>query len=508
MKPLLLLALLTLSYSITHLSAQSISKTGCVPCEQLKNLQLPDVTILEVRRYEKKGVDGEAISVPFCRVLGRISKEINFELLLPVRWNKRFLMSGGGGFVGSISNWLRGYVDSGYATAGTDAGHQGDGGTAEWALNNMERQLNFGKLAIHRTAVVSKAIINKFYCTDAAYAYFLGCSRGGGQAMMEAQQYPEDFDGFVAGAPAFSWAAIAGKFIKESQLNYPQPGNLSNHVISSDNLRLLQAEVLKQCDAMDGIVDSIINDPRDCKFDLSKLPVCPNGQVSANCFTPQQLAAIKAVYDALVVNEDTIAMGYPYGGEAEDGNWDAWIAGSHPDLHAPSMHYMFGTNIFKFLVFNDSTWNYSSYDFSHFFKDTRYASSFLDATETDYTEFKKIGRKMIIYHGWNDAALSAYETIKHYKLATEKDKDISSSIRLFLLPGVLHCVGGPGPDQTDWINLIRDWVERKQAPERVVVFKQVKKQKVMSRPVFPYPKVAVYSGSGDKNLEKNFVEKK
>jgi feruloyl esterase len=186
----------------------------CIPCEQLKDLRLPDVTILEAKSLKNDTIEGEVIAVPFCRVLGKISKEINFELLLPGQWNKRFLMSGGGGFVGSIQNGFRSAVNSGYATVGTDAGHKGSGIEADWALNNMERQINFGRLAIHLTAVVSKFIIHTYYCADPAYSYFIGCSRGGGQAMVEAQQYPEDFEGIVAGAPAFSWPAIGGNLYR------------------------------------------------------------------------------------------------------------------------------------------------------------------------------------------------------------------------------------------------------------------------------------------------------
>jgi feruloyl esterase len=169
---------------------------------------------------------------------------------------------------------------------------------------------------------------------------------------------------------------------------------------------------------------------------------------------------------------------------------------------------MFGTNMFKYLVFNDPEWNYSKYDFSTFFEDTRYAAAYLDATQTDYTEFRKRRGKMIMHHGWNDPALSAFETIKHYQQAEQKDKNIQSYIRLFLLPGVLHCGGGPGPDDVDWLKLIRDWVENDKAPERLVLSKKEKDKIVMTRPVFPFPKVAVYSGKGDTNLEKNFIDKK
>ncbi|MEP7376953.1 MAG: tannase/feruloyl esterase family alpha/beta hydrolase [Chitinophagaceae bacterium] len=480
----------------------------CIPCEQLKDLRLPDVTILEAKSIKNDTIEGQIITVPFCRVLGRISKEINFELLLPGQWNTRFLMSGGGGFVGSIQNYLRYNVNSGYATAGTDAGHQGSGIEADWALNNMERQLSFGRLAIHLTAVVSKSIIHTYYCADPAYSYFLGCSRGGGQAMVEAQLYPEDFEGIAAGAPAFSWPAIGAKFIQESQKNYPNSKDLGKHIITKDNLRLLQDQILKQCDALDGITDHILNDPRDCRFDFSALPVCPDEQASASCFTPQQLAAIKTVYTALTNEQDTIYPGFPYGAENEEGGWDAWIAGTTPNMAFPSLHYMFGTNMFKYLVFNNPEWDYTQYDFSNFFNDTRYASAYLDATQTDYTEFKKRKGKMIMYHGWNDPALSAFETIRHYQAVEQKDKNIQSYFRLFMLPGVLHCGGGPGPDDVDWLKLIRDWVENDKAPERLVMSKKEKDKIVMTRPVFPYPKVAVYSGKGDTNLEKNFIEKK
>lgn len=493
--------------SVVLMAQQNAGTKKCIPCEQLKNLRLPDVTIIEAKSFKHDTIEGQSIAVPFCRILGRISKEINFELLLPDQWNKRFLMSGGGGFVGSIQNFLRDKVDSGYATVGTDAGHQEASGIdAAWALNNMERQIDFGRLAVHLTAAVSKFIIHTFYCTDPAFSYFLGCSRGGGQAMVEAQFYPEDFDGIVTGAPAFTWPAIGAKFIQESQKNYPDPKDLGKPVITKDNLRLLQEQIIKQCDALDGVTDSIINDPGKCKFDFSALPLCPDSSASAGCFTARQLDAIKTVYAPIAYKEDTIYPGFPYGGENADGGWDVWIAGNSSTVKMPSLHYLFGTNMFKYLVYNNPSWDYSQYNFSGFFQETRYASAYLDATQTDYSEFRKRKGKMIMFHGWNDPALSAFATIKHYQEVEKKDKNLQSYIRLFLLPGVLHCGGGPGPDDVDWLKFIRDWVEKGKAPERVVMSKKVNGKTVMTRPVFPYPKVAIYSGKGDTNLEKNFID--
>ena len=437
------------------------------------------------------------------------SKEIYFELLLPQKWNNRFLMSGNGGFAGSVQNNLLSYLNKGYAIVGTNTGHTGNGIQADWALNNMERQLNFGKLAVHRTAVVSKSIIEKLYCLAPAYSYFLGCSRGGGQAMMEAQQFPDDFNGIVAGAPAFDWPAIGAKFIRECQANYPDPKDLKHTIITNDNLKLLQKFVFEQCDQLDGLKDQILSDPRNCQVDLSKLPLCANDVAASGCFTKEQLNAVRSVYDPVIIDNTQIYPGFPPGLEAENGSWDVWISGTNSVMPGiPSLHYMFGTEVFKYLVYNDPSWNYGQYDFKNFLKETAYAAAFLNATNTDYTSFKKLNGKMIMYHGWNDPALSALATIRHYEDAMSKDNDLRSSIRLFMLPGVLHCDGGTGPDNVDWVVLIREWVEKNKAPERVVVSKIVDGKTVMTRPVFPYPKKAVYNGSGDANLEKSFSDKK
>jgi feruloyl esterase len=236
----------------------------------------------------------------------------------------------------------------------------------------------------------------------------------------------------------------------------PDPKNLTKPVITNDNLKLLQELVLKQCDNIDGLNDKIINDPRNCKFDFSKLPVCPNDKAGPNCFTKQQLSTIKAVYSPVMIEDKEVYPSFPFGLEAENGSWDAWIAGSN---QMPSLHYLFGTDLFKYLVYNDPSWDYTKYDFKKFFEDTRYASSYLDATQSDYSDFKKLKGKMIMYHGWNDPALSAFATINHYEEAMKKDKDLQAYIRLFLLPGVLHCGGGTGADNVDMVKLIQDWTE-------------------------------------------------
>jgi len=493
--------LFILSYTLVAQESMAPGNIACIACEEILDLRFPEVEITEATKISEK--------TSYCKVLGTIGKEIDFELLLPGDWNRRFFMGGGGGFVGSIANGARWSVHDGYATSGTNTGHKGNGIKADWALDNMERQINFGHLAIHRTAMVSKAIIAEYYCHDPEYSYFMGCSRGGGQAMMEAQRYPEDFDGIIVGAPAFGWPAFGAEFIQNIQAIYPDPDNLVEPVITKSNLALLQAAILDQCDELDGIKDNILSDPTACNFDLSSLPTCPDDVIGEECFTIGQLKAIQTVYDGIASDQKKIYPGFPLGGENEPGGWLPWITGQNTgsmELGFPSLQFGFGTEMFKYLIFQDPEWDYSTYDFSDFFEETRYASAYLDATSTDYSEFKKRKGKMIIYHGWNDPALSAYATIEHYEALREKDSAISDYVRLFLLPGVLHCSSGPGPDKADWIGLLRDWVENGNAPDRVIMSKVRNGQVEMTRPVFPYPRKAVYDGKGDPYIEGSFKQ--
>ena len=220
---------------ITTGFAQETLNTGknpCMLCEELNDIQLPDVVITSAEKVVE--------SNPHCRVLGVIGREIKFELLLPDVWNDRFVMGGGGGFVGHIANQARYCAKNGYATSGTNTGHKGNSTQANWALNNMERQVNYSHLAVHRTAVVSKAIINEYYDSFPDYNYFIGCSNGGSQALKEAQLYAEDFDGIVAGAPAINFTAHQAKFIRNSQILFPDPDNLNVGVISKSQLKFLQ----------------------------------------------------------------------------------------------------------------------------------------------------------------------------------------------------------------------------------------------------------------------------
>ncbi len=490
-------ALYALTMLVTITYGQEVS--SCVPCEMLKDEHhLPDLFITSAEIEEND-------EATYCKVLGTIGKEINFELLLPERWNARYVMGGGGGFVGTVQNSARGTVAEGYATSGTDTGHKGRG--AEWAMHSVERRVNFGHLAVHRTATVSKALIYRYYCQYPEYSYFMGCSRGGGQALIEAQRYPDDFDGIVSAAPVINWLATGLEFIQNIKALYPDPENL-DAMISANHLQILEAEVLNQCDDIDGIADKILNDPRKCLFDFSALPHCVDGKTDSTCFNPAQIEAVKTIY-AGVSNQGGFSYpGFPFGAEARQGGFGPWIVGPI-DGPYPSLHFYFGVEMFKYIIYQDPEWDYSSYDFSKITKDGRDAAEYLNATSTDYSAFKERNGKLILYHGWNDPALSAYTAISHYEAAKKLDEDIADHFKLYLLPGVLHCGGGPGPDQAEWLNLIHGWVEEGKAPHKVIVTKRDQDGNVlMTRPVFPYPSVAKYDGSGDPAVESSFMEGK
>lgn len=435
-------------------------------------------------------------------VKGVIGGHIRFELLLPDDWNGRFVMGGGGGFVGTVQNGAADSVKRGYATVGTDTGHEWSPGyMGAWAYTNLEAQVNFGHLAVHRTAEVAKALIRAHYGRDAAYSYFAGCSRGGGQAMMESQRYPQDFDGIVAGAPALDWTGVGATAITIAKTLYPDPSRLETNVLTREALEALQKSIIDQCDAQDGLKDGVIADPPSAHFDLAKVPG----------LTREQRQAIAVIYGGAHDQNGLIYPGFTSGAECDPNQWIAWIVGPAPQLlgesHVPDLMFAFGTQIYKYLVFNDPDWDYSTYDFSHFEKDTRLAASFLNATNPDLDAFHAHKGKLILWHGWADTALPAKATIDYYNRVQAHDPQSADYCRLFMVPGCFHCGGGPGVTEVDWLSVIVDWVEHGQAPDKIIASKKEKSGDVITRPIYPYPETVIYKGSGDPAKAENFAPK-
>ena len=478
-------------------------------CAALKALQLPDVRITDAVAVPANlpaplppspfGAP-PTLSAAYCRVNGTVGREIRFTLLLPDQWNRKFMMGGGGGFVEGVDNQSITSVNAGYATAGTDTGHQGRGTEAGWALDNIERQLNFGHAAIHRVAEVSKAIIRARYNTAPARSYFNGCSNGGRQALMEAQRYPADFDGIVAGAPAYDFTGLAAQFIKDIQVAFPDKESLSKPLFPMDTLKSVESQIVAKCDAHDGVNDGLMEDPRRCTIDVASLTGLDD----------RQKKALAVIYgEKKLPDGSVIYPAQPVGGEGDTvGGWPLWINGVNPmlmmGLKIPSLRYGFGTEFFKNFVFNDPAWDYLKYDFANYRRDSKLVGSMLNATDPNLDAFKARGGKLLLYHGWSDAALSALATTKYYEQVQARDPAAADFARLFMLPGVAHCGGGPGPDRVDWSAAIDNWVEKGTAPDRIVATKMVSGKVTRSRPLCAYPLKAVYKGTGSVDDENNF----
>jgi feruloyl esterase len=490
MKQHLLIALLIFACAAT---CQAEAKKH-ISVEELQQVRLTDV-VLESVTEKKPNADA------YVEVKGVIGQHIRFELLLPAEWNGRFVMGGGGGFVGSVQNAARDSVNKGFATVGTDTGHQSEPGyLAGWALDNLEAKVNFGHLAVHRTAEVAKALVRSYYGKDATYSYFVGCSRGGGQAMMEAQRYPTDFDGIVAGAPAFDWTGLAATMITIAKTLYPDSKQLESTVLTKESLQKLQAAIIEQCDAQDGLKDGVIQDPAHARFDLSKVAG----------LTAEQRKAIESIHRGARSGKSQIYPGFTPAAECIPDQWVAWLVGPAPMLakdHVPNLSFAFATQIFKYLIFNEPDWNYATYDFSNFPRDARLAASYLNATNSDLAPFKAHKGKLILWHGWADPALPAQGTIDYYRQVLAHDGQAADYCRLFMVPGCLHCGGGPGAADVDWLSVIKDWVEGGKAPDKLVASKKENGKVVMSRPLFPYPQIAVFKGSGDPNSAESFEPK-
>jgi hypothetical protein len=503
-------------------------------CESLSTLKLPDTTITSAQlvaagAFELPGpMPNPAVfkELPaFCRVAAVLKpaadSDIKMEVWMPAAgWNGKYAGVGNGGFAGSITYpSLAGAIRAGYAAASTDTGHAGAPASAAWALGHPDRIVDFGYRAIHEMTVKAKAIIKAFYGDDAKRSYFSSCSNGGRQALMEAQRFPEDYDGIVAGAPANFWTHLLTAGAWDVQATQSDAASY----IPAAKIPALSAAVLKACDSLDGVTDGLITDPRACRFDPASL-LCKEAD-SNSCLTAPQVTALKKLYGGPVTSKgEKIFPGRVLGAEEGAGGWPLWITGGAPST---SLMFQFTTNFFPNMVYDDPKWDFKTFNFDIGVKtaDEKQARN-LNATDPNLKAFAKRGGKLILYHGWNDPAISAYNTIDYYDsvVATMGAKDASSFVRLFLAPGMQHCFGGPGPNafgqggpatppadpQHSVYSALEQWVEKGTAPERLVAAKYVSDMAPaqgvkMTRPLCAFPNVAQYKGSGDTNDEANFV---
>ena len=492
-------------------------------CEALKSLTLPNTTIVAAEMVAEgpftqpgrgpalaapappaadgrggRGRGGPAAPPPqivpaHCRVNAILrpspDSEIEMEAWLPANWNGKFQFVGGGGWAGIISfPAMVSAVQEGYATASTDTGHKG--GNALFAINHPEKVVDFAYRAVHETTVQTKALIAKFYERPARLSYWNGCSTGGRQGLMEAQKFPDDFDAVIAGAPANYQTHLHAW---DLSVAVPVVNNPAA-ALTQAKLTALSEAAVKACDAQDGVKDGLINNPRACKFDPAVM-LC-KGADGPDCLTQPQLDAVRRAYATTKTkNGDAVFPGKEPGSEYQ---WMAFLGGPV----AP------GISVGSFQVaYNDANWDAKGFDIDRDLKvvDEK-AGSIINAINPDLSAFKAHGGKLLLYHGWNDTAISPGNTINYYESVLKKMGGKQDNfVKLFMAPGMQHCGGGPGPNQINYMAIMERWRESNITPETMEAYHVTNNRVDMTRPLCAYPQVATYKGTGSTNDAGNFV---
>jgi Tannase and feruloyl esterase len=509
--------------------------SNAASCENLTGLKLPGTEITmakSVRAGEfvspEPNLSPDAVErykkLPaFCRVIATLKptsdSDIKIEVWLPVSgWNHKFQGEGNGGFAGSLPYGLMaGALAQGYATAGTDTGHVAEGTDALWALGHPEKIADFGYRGIHEMSDKAKQIVKAYYAAAPHRSYFVGCSDGGREALMEAQRFPNDYDGILAGAPANYWTHLLTTGADVAKTVLGTPGGY----IPASKIPAIAAATVSACDALDGVKDGILNEPVKCHFDAATL-LC-KGAESDRCLTAPQVASLKKLYaGGRTSNGTQFFPGFEPGGEDGDGGWKPWITGTEA---GESDGNKFVKNFFRYMVFNDPAWTYETADIDATLRTAdQNMASVLNATDANLSPLQKRGGKLIIYHGWSDAAIPPQNAIEYFQSVNSAlgEKKTSQFVRLYMVPGMQHCIGGPGPSLFGQFSVIpgktpkdsiylalEQWVEKGVAPDQIITAKfkdgDPSKGIEMTRPLCPYPQVAVYKGTGDTNAAASFV---
>ncbi len=496
-------------------------------CESMVGVGLPKATITLAKAIPAGAFtppQGKAIeNLPaFCEVHGILkptdASVIHFEVWLPAsNWNGKFEGVGNGGLAGTISfAAMATALRQGYATASTDTGHN----TAEskiW-LDNRERLIDYSYRGLHLTTTAAKSIIDAFYGQTAKHSYYAGCSTGGKQGLMEAQRFPADYDGIVAGDAANFWTRQMASEVWNGVATGTAETNLSQ-----EKLQLIQDAVLAVCDAGDGIADGIVSDPMRCHFDPKKL-LCKAGD-SSNCLTAAQVGAVEKIYSG-PINPRTGQKLYPGlypGGELGWGK-----NGGQMVINRTATSGVSSSDFWRYAIFRNPQWEFRTFDFDH---DLQTADEKLgpitNATDPNLSEFRKLGHKLIYYHGAADPLIPAQNGIDYYEKVAAADKGLDHTqeyFRAFLVPGLYHCAGGPGatafgtsgpaPESQmdadhDIVSSLDRWVDKGVAPTKIIATKYVDnspaKGIALQRPLCAYPEVARYKGSGDPNDAASFT---
>jgi feruloyl esterase len=441
---------------------------------------------------------------PVCDVKGVIAPQIQFQAQLPTEtYRQRYLQTGCGGLCGSLAINVQAaagcvpVADGTFAMASDNQGHVGGGGADGNFGADPQLRTDFAERADHLTALAAKALVTTFYGEHPRFSYFDGCSQGGHEGLTEAQRHPHDFDGILAGAPA-SITTELNTFNQPwlARVDFDAEGRV---ILPASKLGPLHDAVMARCDGIDGLVDGQLDDPRACDFDPATI-ACPN---AATCLTPAQVTVVRKIYAGAVTGrgEHLYPGGQPYGSELA---WAGWFIPTNPaGTQGSTTAWRIGNGWVKYLAFEKNppvsfTLNDIAFDRPTFDRVRRLAA-FYDAIDPDLTAFRAAGGKLVLWHGWADQAIPPTGTVAYYQAVQDRMGGLAATqrfARLFMFPGVLHCGGGTAPNAFDLLTPLMNWVENRAAPTKVVASQSANGTVVRTRPVFPYPLAARYTGSG------------
>jgi feruloyl esterase len=429
-----------------------------------------------------------------CEVRATIFPQVGIAIQLPAReWNGKLLELGCGSYCGSIELAdCAGPLQRGYACIASDMGHQAPGGDTHWADDNLPAQVDFANRAPHVALLAARAIIGQYYAQQVRRAYFMGCSTGGYLGMIEAQRFPWDFDGIIAGDPDMDEADLLMRSVWAWRVLRDATGK---PLLNSTELQLLHAAALAACDMSDGVKDGIVGDPLGCPFRGTELH-CKPGQASG-CLSAPQLAAVRSMYEGptTMAGVKTSTRGPLPGSEL------AWL----PDPPADSAQGPgdFGYNLY--VPSPGQRWRELDFDFERDYQRLGLGALYND-TNPDLRKLRAAGAKLIVYQGGNDTIEMAaiYDYYENVEKLIGSRTATQSFFRLYTVPGMGHCGGGEGASQIDYLGYLEAWVERGQAPDRMIGA-HAGPAANFTRPVFPYPQYARYAGVGDVNDARNFI---
>jgi len=508
-----------------------VSASASPSCEGLMNLKIPDTTITSAALvpagpYTPPGRPGSKMPTyempALCSVHLVVKPAINIEVWMPVDdWNGRIATVGDGSQAGFIN-----YIDMvtplklGYVTASTDTGHaqiQGATGAQNfaWAAGDPEILIGYGYRGVHEMTLKTKMVVAAFYGKDAQYNYFIGCSNAGRQALMEVQRYPNDYDGVLAGAPLVSWTKqMAEQYLWEALVLFKDPE--SN--IPVNKLPAIADASMAACDANDGVKDGLISDPMRCHFNPAVL-LC-KAEDSPSCLTAKQIESLKKLYSGPILDGKAVYQGYMPGSE------NRWTLVGTPEHYGGAL--VSAQAFFRNAMYQDPNWDFHTWSYEKNLPELRKKlSPILDAEDPNIKPFQAHGGKLLIYQGWADPTVAPMDTVRYYEDIEATIKNPTDTARMFMVPGMYHCGGGPGPHTFDPFSSLVGWVEHQHAPDRIitsnapynpltaiggpgggigVVNLDTPSTDVMrTRPLCPYPQTAQYTGQGSTDDASNFV---